>query len=88
MKKILLNLVRKSETREWVVRVRVDGKLCEMSTYYTDDKQDAIDTMMYMAAQYTVKGDSVIARGHLPKPSRKKWSGGGFSDRPEWELGK
>jgi hypothetical protein len=41
-------LIRKSDTNEWVVKVYVDGKYDEGRTYYTDDKQDAIDTQKVM----------------------------------------
>lgn len=39
---------RKSETNEWVVVVYVNGKRDESKCYYTDDKQDAVDTMKHM----------------------------------------
>jgi hypothetical protein len=48
---ITYKLKRKSETNEWVVRAYVDGKFNEGMTYYTDDKQDAIDTMAAMKQQ-------------------------------------
>jgi hypothetical protein len=43
-----LSLVRKSDTDEWVVKVFIDGKYDESKSYYTDDKQDAINTMSKM----------------------------------------
>lgn len=50
-KKIKLSTVRKAETNEWIVKVYIDGKYDEDKTYYTDDKQDAIDTMKHMAKE-------------------------------------
>jgi hypothetical protein len=50
-KKVKLSTVRKVETDEWVVKVYVDGKYKEDSTYYTDDKEDAIATMKHMAKE-------------------------------------
>ncbi len=43
-----LKLRRKSETNEWVVRWYVNGKYDEGKTYYTDDKQDAVNTMKHL----------------------------------------
>ena len=45
---ITTKLVRKTETDEWVVKVYVDGKYDENSTYYTNDKADAIMTQKWM----------------------------------------
>ena len=42
------SIVRKSDTNEWVVVVKHDGKRHEPSCYYTDNKQDAHDTMKAM----------------------------------------
>ena len=39
---------RKPSTDEWVARYFVDGKYNEDASYYTDDKQDAIDTAKHM----------------------------------------
>lgn len=36
------------DTGEWIVRVRVNGKLDEDATYYTDDKDDAEATANMM----------------------------------------
>jgi hypothetical protein len=41
----------KRRTNEWVVRVRKDGKRMEGRCYYTDDKEDAIETMMEMVKE-------------------------------------
>ncbi len=41
-------LARKAETDEWVVKAYKDGKYDEGATYYTNDKQDAIDTMRWL----------------------------------------
>lgn len=54
-RKIFLNIVRKSSTDEWVVKVHVDGKYNEDATYYTDDKEDAISTMAHMKKQFIEK---------------------------------
>lgn len=43
-----LSLGRKPSTDEWVVKVFVNGKYDEDKSYYTDDRQDAIDTMKQM----------------------------------------
>jgi len=43
-----LTLVRNPSTDEWIVKVFVNGKYDEGKTYYTDDKQDAINTMKQM----------------------------------------
>jgi hypothetical protein len=43
--KIEYRLKRKVETNEWIVAAYVDGKFDDDKSYYTDDKQDAIDTM-------------------------------------------
>lgn len=40
---------RKPETDEWMVRCKVDGKVDENKTYYTDDKADAWSTYRAMA---------------------------------------
>jgi hypothetical protein len=48
MSNITYKLKRKSETNEWLVVAYVDGKRNEDMTYYTDDKQDAIDTLAAM----------------------------------------
>ena len=47
-KKIKFVVKRKVETDEWLVKVYIDGKYDEDATYYTDDKEDAINTMAYM----------------------------------------
>jgi hypothetical protein len=50
-------LVRKSSTNEWIVRTYVDGKLDSDLDYFTDDKQDAIDTLAFKQSGYeTVNG--------------------------------
>lgn len=55
-----LRVRRKSSTAEWVVRVWVDGVYSEDKTYYTDDREDADDTMALMAKQFTNQGFQVI----------------------------
>jgi len=47
-KKIKFVVKRKVETDEWLVKVYIDGKYDEDATYYTDDKEDAINTMAHM----------------------------------------
>ena len=44
MNKVTTKVVRKASTDEWVVRVYVDEKPVPERDYFTDDKQDAIDT--------------------------------------------
>ncbi len=51
-REIFLNIVRKASTDEWVVKVHINGKYSEESTYYTDDKDDAISTMADMKKNY------------------------------------
>ena len=51
-RKIFLNIVKKSSTNEWVVKVHIDGKYSEDSSYYTDDKEDAINTMAAMKKNF------------------------------------
>lgn len=43
-------LKRKASTEEWVVVVYLNGRRCEERCYYTDDRQDAVDTMRAMQA--------------------------------------
>jgi hypothetical protein len=45
---IKLVVKKKSSTGEWVVRWFENGKYIEDKSYFTDDKQDAIDTMKDM----------------------------------------
>jgi hypothetical protein len=45
---ITYKIVRKPETKEWIVREYVNGKLNPVADYFTDDKQDAQDTMNYL----------------------------------------
>lgn len=53
---IRLTLARKPETNEWLVKVYINGKYSENATYYTNDKQDAIDTAKVMMQQYQTQG--------------------------------
>ena len=46
---VKLKTVKDSETGEWIVKYYENGKFQEGPTYYTDDKQDALDTMADMA---------------------------------------
>jgi len=61
---VKLRLRRKSETGEWVVRVYLwqdnAWKYQEGPTYYTDDKRDALGTMLAMSNQYVAQGYSVL----------------------------
>ena len=50
--KVDLKLKRLPETDEWRVSVFIDGKYSEEKSYYTDDKQDAIDTMEFMKKEF------------------------------------
>lgn len=46
---------------EYIVMVfDENGKYIEMESYFTDDKQDAKDTLECMKKEYTEKGYSVI----------------------------
>ena len=49
--RVELKLKRLTETDEWRVSVFVDRHYLEGPSYYTDDKQDAIDTLKMMAEQ-------------------------------------
>jgi hypothetical protein len=40
-----------TEFDEHSIKVYVNGKYQEDRTYYTDDKQDALDTMQFMARE-------------------------------------
>jgi len=51
---------RKAETEEWLVVKYIDGKRDEAGTYYTTDKQDAIDTLIFIAAQETVNAEKPL----------------------------
>jgi hypothetical protein len=51
---IKLVLKRKAETDEWVVAWYENGKYSEAKTYYTNDKQDAIDTMAFLKKKYGI----------------------------------
>jgi hypothetical protein len=48
MPTLTFKVKRKSSTEEWKVCCYVDGKYSEDKTYYTTDKQDAIDTCAYL----------------------------------------
>lgn len=52
MKVVRLSLKRKPSTDEWKVNVFINGKYDEDATYYTDDKEDAKDTMKAMKEHY------------------------------------
>lgn len=43
--KITYKLKRKVETDEWMAAAYINGKFDDDKTYYTDDKQDAMDTL-------------------------------------------
>lgn len=49
--KVEFRIARKLETDEWLVKVFVNGQYSEDRTYYTDDEQDARDTMRAMIAE-------------------------------------
>ena len=51
---------RKSSTNEWVVVVYENNKRSEERCYYTDDKQDAIDTMVAMQFEEATNNSSTI----------------------------
>ena len=44
--------------REWQVRVHRDGKFCPNETYYTPDKQDAMDTAHMISSEAGEEGFS------------------------------
>ena len=64
------NIGRKKEFRikknkdwnEYVVEVRLNGKLVELECYYTSDLEDAIDTMDSMVAEALKNGLIPIKR--------------------------
>lgn len=56
---IKYEIVKKSSTKEWIVRKYIGGKLDKDSDYYTDDKQDAIDTKDF-AEQALKAGETTI----------------------------
>jgi len=49
---VTLQLRRDTEWDQWIVEYRVSGQVDEPKSYYTDDKQDALQTMGAMAAEY------------------------------------
>jgi len=55
-----LKLVRSREPGEWVVRYYENGKLNEDKSYYTNDKDDAIDTMNMMRTHKSIKEPVVL----------------------------
>lgn len=65
-KKVRLTIARKPETNEWLVKVYINGKYSEDSTYYTDDQKDAIDTAKLMMQQYRQQGFTVVDKKGQP----------------------
>ena len=64
--KVRLTIARKSDTNEWLVKVYVNGKYSEDKTYYTDDKQDAIDTAKAMMGDFQKKGVVLVGKDGQP----------------------
>ena len=64
--KIRLTIARKADTNEWLVKVYVNGKYSEDKTYYTDDKQDAIDTAKIMMGDFQKKGLTLVGKDGQP----------------------
>lgn len=62
---IFLNVVKKSSTGEWLVKVHINGKYDEDATYYTDDKDDAIRTMAAMKDRYINLAEKADAPSHF-----------------------
>ena len=72
---IKLVLKRKSATNEWVVAWYENGKYSEKKSYYTNDKQDAIDTMASMKRRYRIAESNPYALqlyGKMKEEKRKK----------------
>jgi hypothetical protein len=74
-----LRICRKPETSEWCVVYMANGKRNEEKTYYTDDKQDAIDTADHMSKSHGIpikglekKGQAISQLSDLPK-SFPRW---------------
>ena len=63
---VRLTISRKVETNEWLVKVYVNGKYSEDKTYYTDDKQDAIDTAKAMMGDFQKKGLTLVGKDGQP----------------------
>jgi len=63
---VRLTIARKVETNEWLVKVYVNGKYSEDKTYYTDDKQDAIDTAKAMMGDFQKKGLVLVGKDGQP----------------------
>ena len=53
---VKVKVVRKPETDEFVVKVYFNGKYNEEASYYTNDKQDAIETKRDIVNRYKEKG--------------------------------
>lgn len=60
-RKVSLKVARKPSTNEWVVKVYFDGVYSDEHSYYTDDKQDALDTATFMADRFGVPVPNGIA---------------------------
>lgn len=54
-RKIKLKFCPKNEYDEYTVKVYIDGKYSEDATYYTDSKEDALETMKAMKNEYLTK---------------------------------
>lgn len=63
---VRLTISRKPETNEWLVKVYVNGKYSEDKTYYTDDKQDAIDTAKTMMGDFQKNGLILVGKDGQP----------------------
>jgi hypothetical protein len=58
-KNVKISTVKKNETDEWVNKVYINGKYNENQTYYTNDKQDALDTKKEMIKDFKSKGYTI-----------------------------
>jgi hypothetical protein len=67
-KSIKLSL-KKNDWDEYVVNFYVNGKRSESKSYYTDDKEDAEDTLLVMADQELARGNKVTV---VPKRLAKR----------------
>lgn len=54
-KVVTFKIVRDNEWDEWHVQYLIDGKVDEAKTYYTEDYQDAVSTMLAMKKELDVQ---------------------------------
>jgi hypothetical protein len=51
--------LKRTQWQDWKVTVTEDNKHNEEASYYTDDRQDAVDTAQQMKAHYLALGYNV-----------------------------